>query len=338
MNNPTDKNSNPGPPTNTKSQTPRTTISIPSFREVQNAERSSSQQPIPRHHKSSLENNDTATAKPSAPPPYNPFAFIDIQQDAIPKQMQSTSHQALHHPIPHQHQHPTNHPIPPILLQQQQQRKTQHYPYTHDPNPPRPQPPAHTSSTQQQNFNIISVNQRQKGNPLLKHVHNVRWQFVENIIPDYILGQTIAALFLSLRFHLLKPEYIYSRMKELGKAYRMRVLLVLVDTEDATEPLAQVTRAAMGNDFTLLCGFSVQECARYLETLKRFVFLNPGSILLPLHQHVLHLVDVISFTCKNMHKTLTLPNPMCNAVMNENQQKPSKKISAQTSSAEPMQF
>jgi len=118
------------------------------------------------------------------------------------------------------------------------------------------------------NPNAIMVSRRQQGNPVLKHIRNVRWQYGD-IIPDYVLGQSTAALFLSLRYHLLKPEYIYSRMKELGRAYRLRVLLVYVDTEDAVEPLAQVTRAAIGNDFTLLCGFTVQECARYLETLKR---------------------------------------------------------------------
>lgn len=31
----------------------------------------------------------------------------------------------------------------------------------------------------------------------------------------------------------------------------------------------QVTRAAIGNDCTLVCGWSNQECARYLETFKR---------------------------------------------------------------------
>lgn len=118
------------------------------------------------------------------------------------------------------------------------------------------------------NPNAITVSKRQQGNPLLKYIRNVRWQYGD-IIPDYLLGQTTAALFLSLRYHLLKPEYVHSRMKELPKSYRLRVLLVHVDTEDAVEPLAQVTRAAIGNDFTLLCGFSNAECARYLETLKR---------------------------------------------------------------------
>ena len=119
----------------------------------------------------------------------------------------------------------------------------------------------------------IIVSRRQEGNPILKHVRNVRWQYGD-IVPDYLLGQSTAALFLSLRYHLLRPTYIFSRMKELGRAYRLRVLLVYVDTEDSVEPLSAVTLAAVGNDFTLLCGFTAAECARYLETLKRFVLIE----------------------------------------------------------------
>ncbi len=43
------------------------------------------------------------------------------------------------------------------------------------------------------------------------------------------------------RFHLLKPEYIYGRMKALQRAYRLRVLLCHVDTEDAVGPLGEVS-------------------------------------------------------------------------------------------------
>lgn len=45
---------------------------------------------------------------------------------------------------------------------------------------------------------MILVNKRQQGNPVLKHIRNVRWQFGD-IIPDYQLGLNTAALFLSLR-------------------------------------------------------------------------------------------------------------------------------------------
>jgi hypothetical protein len=46
--------------------------------------------------------------------------------------------------------------------------------------------------------NVVLVNRRQQGNPVLKHIRNVRWQFAD-IVPDYQLGQNTAALFLSLR-------------------------------------------------------------------------------------------------------------------------------------------
>ncbi|EFN59249.1 hypothetical protein CHLNCDRAFT_19196 [Chlorella variabilis] len=124
---------------------------------------------------------------------------------------------------------------------------------------------------QQQQFptNAIIVSTRQEGNPVLKYIRNVRWQFGD-IVPDFLLGRETACLFLSLRFHLLKPEYIYHRIKELQRSYRLSIIMCHVDTEDAVEPLAQVTRAAIGNDCTLVCGWSNQECARYLETFKSY--------------------------------------------------------------------
>ena len=45
-------------------------------------------------------------------------------------------------------------------------------------------------------------------------------------------------------------------MKELQRAYRLRVLLCYVDTEDAVDPLAQVTKAALLNDCTLFCAWT----------------------------------------------------------------------------------
>lgn len=44
----------------------------------------------------------------------------------------------------------------------------------------------------------IVVSKRQQGNPVLKYIRNVSWQFGD-IGPDYLLGQNACALFLSLR-------------------------------------------------------------------------------------------------------------------------------------------
>lgn len=46
--------------------------------------------------------------------------------------------------------------------------------------------------------NAVLVSRRQEGNPLLKHIRNVRWTFAD-IVPDYIMGADSCALFLSMR-------------------------------------------------------------------------------------------------------------------------------------------
>ncbi|WZZ63122.1 hypothetical protein YC2023_063229 [Brassica napus] len=123
------------------------------------------------------------------------------------------------------------------------------------------------SSNTTQPRNAILVSNRQKGNPLLKHIRNVKWVFSE-IIPDYLLGQSTCALYLSLRYHLLHPDYLYFRIRELQKNFKLRVVLCHVDVEDSVKPLLEVTKTALLHDCTLLCAWSLTECARYLETIK----------------------------------------------------------------------
>ena len=46
----------------------------------------------------------------------------------------------------------------------------------------------------------------------------------ESIFPDYVIGQNACALFLSLRYHTLNPNYIHERLKQLGsRTYNLRV-------------------------------------------------------------------------------------------------------------------
>ncbi|KAK3033168.1 hypothetical protein RJ639_036352, partial [Escallonia herrerae] len=71
-----------------------------------------------------------------------------------------------------------------------------------------------------------------------------------------------------LRYHLLHPDYLYYRIRELQKNYKLRVVLCHVDVEDVVKPLLEVTKTALLHDCTLLCGWSLEECARYLETTK----------------------------------------------------------------------
>ncbi|XP_006662516.1 DNA excision repair protein ERCC-1 [Oryza brachyantha] len=151
--------------------------------------------------------------------------------------------------------------------------------YSPPPPPPQattPRPP-HASSSAPAPKNAILVSHRQKGNPLLKHIRNARWTFAD-VVPDYVLGQSSCALYLSVRYHLLHPDYLYYRIRELQKNFKLRVILCHIDVEDVVKPLHEVTRTAILHDCTLLCGWSLEECGRYLETIKVYENKSADSI------------------------------------------------------------
>ena len=87
---------------------------------------------------------------------------------------------------------------------------------------------------------------------------------------DYLCGETTCALYLSLKYHCLHRSYLQSRMASCGSSYTLRVLLLLVDLEDNELPLLEITQACFAYGWTLLCCWSSEEVARYLETLKSY--------------------------------------------------------------------
>ncbi|KAL4657026.1 DNA excision repair protein ERCC-1 [Arapaima gigas] len=117
--------------------------------------------------------------------------------------------------------------------------------------------------------NSIIVSPRQRGNPILKFVRSVPWEFGD-ILPDYVLGQTTCALFLSLRYHNLNPNYIHDRLRQLGQSYTLRVLLVQVDVKDPHHALKELARICIMADCTLILAWSPEEAGRYLETYKAY--------------------------------------------------------------------
>lgn len=118
-------------------------------------------------------------------------------------------------------------------------------------------------------FSALLVNPRQRGNPLLKHIRNVPWEFSE-IEPDYVMGKSTCALFLSLRYHNLFPNYIHERLKALGKSYALRVLLAQVDVVEPNPPLKDLSVISILADCTLMVCWSAEEAGNYLETYKMY--------------------------------------------------------------------
>ena len=57
-------------------------------------------------------------------------------------------------------------------------------------------------------------------------------------------------------------------MDDVGKMFKLRVLLVLVDDEHNLQALQELNKLAFAHGYTLILAWSNLECARYLETLK----------------------------------------------------------------------
>lgn len=153
---------------------------------------------------------------------------------------------------------------------------------TDDPDDPVTIPMPSTSKVlveqQASSRKCIMVNNRQKGNPLLKNIRNVPWEFCE-IEPDYIMSPTVCALFLSLRYHNLYPQYIHERLKSLGKGFQLRVLLIHIDVSDPFPPLKDLAKIAVLTDCTLLLAWSADEAGKIIETYKMFENKSPDMIM-----------------------------------------------------------
>lgn len=154
------------------------------------------------------------------------------------------------------------------------------------PARPNPVAPATVSKVQQptpqalptrQGPTSILVSPRQKGNPILNAIQSVPWEYSDTPA-DYVLGATTCALFLSLKYHRLHPEYIYSRIRALAGKYNLRVLLTMVDIENHEDPLKELSKTSLVNDLMLILCWSAAEAGRYLSLFKTYEHASPNSI------------------------------------------------------------
>lgn len=153
----------------------------------------------------------------------------------------------------------------------------------------------------------VLVNQKQKGNPLLKFIKSVPWEY-DDINPDYEVGKTICLLFLSLRYHNMNPDYINNRLKELGKKYELRVLLIQVDLKDPHATLKNLTRICLLTDLTLMLAWNPEEAAKIIENYKIYENKPPDRIMERIendpHQKVVNALTTIKPVNKTDAMTL----------------------------------
>lgn len=109
---------------------------------------------------------------------------------------------------------------------------------------------------------VIKVNSNQRGNNALDFLTQARWSFCEDLTTDYEIENFISVLFLSLRFHTSKPEYIISRLNQI-RNYKVQIILILVDVRNYEEYLKEF----VSFDQQIFYCFSNDEAAKYLVAL-----------------------------------------------------------------------
>lgn len=152
------------------------------------------------------------------------------------------------------------------------------------------------------NSNYIQVKESQRGNPVLDCIKNVNWQYNPSIVADYVMGTT-CALFISVRYHMLHPNYLYRRIKEVGSDFRLRIVLCQVDVEDNMKALLELNKLCFTHRFTLILSWSALEAARYLETLKSYENKPSTSIQEKVETEFLPQVTNVLKSVKSINRT-----------------------------------
>nr|XP_021524174.1 DNA excision repair protein ERCC-1 [Aotus nancymaae] len=137
--------------------------------------------------------------------------------------------------------------------------------------------------------NSIIVSPRQRGNPVLKFVRNVPWEFGD-VIPDYVLGQSTCALFLRA------PRCKRARPEEFSNSD----FLLQKDPQQALKELAKMCILA---DCTLILAWSPEEAGRYLETYKAYEQKPADLLMEKLEQDFVSRVTECLTTVKSVNKT-----------------------------------
>lgn len=117
------------------------------------------------------------------------------------------------------------------------------------------------------------------------------------------MGLGTCGLFLSLRYHKLNPNDIHDRLKQLGRSYNLRILLVQVDIIELHHLLKDLAKICILADCTLILAFSPEEAGRYLEAYKVYEFKPPDAIMEKTEQDFVSKLTECFTTVKSINET-----------------------------------
>ena len=149
---------------------------------------------------------------------------------------------------------------------------------------------------------VLLCHPNQIKNPVYNAIRNTPKQVSNEIKADFATSSA-CVLFLSLKFHNQHPKYVEMRIREIGRNYKVRILLVLVDTEDNVQLLLTINKICFNTNFTLILAWSTEECARYLETLKIYESKSSSSIQEKVETEFLPKLTKVLTSVRSINKT-----------------------------------
>jgi len=149
---------------------------------------------------------------------------------------------------------------------------------------------------------VLLCNPNQVKNPVYNAIRNTPKQVSNEIKADFATSSA-CVLYLSLKFHNQHPKYVEMRIREIGRNYKVRILLVLVDTEDNVQLLLTINKVCFNTNFTLILAWSIEECARYLETLKIYESKSSSSIQEKVETEFLPKLTKVLTSVRSINKT-----------------------------------
>jgi DNA excision repair protein ERCC-1 len=105
---------------------------------------------------------------------------------------------------------------------------------------------------------------------MVNYIKSVKMIYKDEMNPDFIIGKYCCVLFISLKFHSLKKDYLKERIKQLGNLFSLRVVLCKIDCDDFETSLETMNELCYLGDCTLILCWSDQEAAKYIEIYKLY--------------------------------------------------------------------
>jgi DNA excision repair protein ERCC-1 len=101
-------------------------------------------------------------------------------------------------------------------------------------------------------FPLIVIHERQKRNEyLMKHIKNAKYSFTSEDLPADFIFNSSCAIYLSAKYHIKNENFIKNRIVMIGKTYKLRVLLLHIDSECDPHYLKGLNALCANNDFSL---------------------------------------------------------------------------------------